>query len=284
MQYAIVNHGGRESITVFIPGESGPAHAHDDHPSYDAIVSAARQDNADTVRRLIDVVAEVASRFQPLSERVSVKNGRVYFDGDEVDDSLTRQIVRFLNEHVDNWRPLVAFMENVAANPNMHSREQLYDWLSVRQGITITEDGEIVAYKGVARDSHDGRLRSLSSGTAIVDGEPVSGRIPNAVGSTVEMPRSAVAHDPGQACSTGLHVGTFEYAESWARNAMLEVLVNPRDVVSVPTDAGGEKIRVCRYLVQDIIDKPHTSALRGYHEDECECCGDYVEDCECGAL
>jgi hypothetical protein len=30
-------------------------------------------------------------------------------------------------------------------------------------------------------------------------------------------------------------------------------MVNPRDVVSVPTDARGAKVRVCRYYVDDVI-------------------------------
>jgi hypothetical protein len=64
------------------------------------------------------------------------------------------------------------------------------------------------------------------------------------------MPRSEVVHDPSQACERGLHVSTRSYAEGYARSgALLEVHVNPRDIVSVPTDGGGEKVRVCRYKI-----------------------------------
>jgi hypothetical protein len=37
--------------------------------------------------------------------------------------------------------------------------------------------------------------------------------------------------------------------------------VNPRDVVSVPTDAGGEKVRVSQYTVVAIDDDQQSVAL-----------------------
>lgn len=259
MQYSLVSNGDRSSITVFVPGDpDSPYVAPEDHPNFQSIVSGAIAGD-ESIVDLFDLASTAAARFERLSERVTVANGRVYFDGDEVDSSVSRQIVRFIDEGVENFKPLVRFMENIAANPNDHSREQLFDWLNVRDGITISPDGLIVGYKGVKREGD--KLLSKWSGSAIVDGERVTGYIPNAVGSVIEMPRSEVAHDPQQACSYGLHVGTFSYAKSYASGAMLEVHVNPRDVVSVPTDGGGEKIRTCRYTVIDVIDAPHTTAV-----------------------
>jgi hypothetical protein len=278
LQYSIVKTEDDTFITVFIPGEQ-PLPANSTHPNFDAIVAGAMADDSGIVD-LFDVSKTVATRFERLSDRVTVAHGRVYFDGDEVDNSLTTQIVRFMDENVEDWQPLVNFFENVQNNPIQHSREQLYDWLSARD-FTITPEGNIVGYKGVHRQGD--KLVSGWSGSAIVDGEKVTGKIPNEVGSIVEMPRSEVAHDPSTACSFGLHVGTFSYAKGYARGAMLEVHVNPRDVVSVPTDGGGEKVRVCRYTVVDVIDAPHTSAViyddydEEYDEDECEC-GD--PDCD----
>jgi hypothetical protein len=259
IQYSLVSNGDTSNITVFVPGDqNSPYVAQDDHPCFQEIVSGAI-DGDEAVVDLFDASIAAASRFEKLSERVAVANGRVYFDGDEVDNSLATQIVRFLSEGVEDFGPLVSFMENIAANPNDHSREQLFDWLNSRD-FTITEDGLIVGYKGVHKNG-DGSLVSGWAGTAIVDGEKVTGKIPNAIGSTIEMPRSSVTHDPSTACSYGLHVGTFSYARGYARGAMLEVHVNPRDVVSVPTDGGGEKVRVCRYTVVNVIDAPHTGAL-----------------------
>lgn len=244
---------GRESLTIFMPS-GAPVVATGDHPHFVQLLEGAQSDApADDLRSLADLSNAVAQHFDTLSERVAVANGRVYFDGDEVDSTVTRQIVRCLDDpSVGDWKPLVLFMENVAANPNPHSREQLFDWLRDRD-FTITTNGCFIAYKGVTSigEGDDMVYVSCSSGHGIVNGEYHEGQLPNFVGATVEMPRGDVQHDPSVGCHTGLHVGTYEYAQGYNRAALLTVLVNPRDVVSVPTDCNAEKMRVCRYVVSD---------------------------------
>jgi hypothetical protein len=256
---------GEKFVTVIHEGT--PLVASDTHPNFEQIAEALLSDDPVDYPALFDVSVAVAKSFTNLSERVAVANGHVYFDGDLVDGSCERQIVRFLDEGVEDFTPLVKFMENIAANPNEHSRTQLYDWLTSHD-FTITPEGNIVGYKGVTKQDDDA-LVSGFSGRATVDGKVVEGRIPNAVGSVITMPRSEVQHDPSSACSTGLHVGTFAYARGYANGAMLRVDVNPRDVVSVPTDARGEKVRVCRYVVKDVIDAPDTRAYATDPDDLC---------------
>jgi hypothetical protein len=267
IQYSIVSSGADEFVTAFVPGEPAPLVASKSgHPNYEAIVAALREDDTDDIVDLFDISRAVALRFDNLSDRVQVGNGRVLFDGAEIDNSLTKQIVRFLDEDVEDWQPLVNFMENVMDNPQPHSREQLFTWLDARD-FTITDEGYIVGYKGVASDGNGG-YRSISSGseTVYVDGEPHTGQIPNPIGATINMDRGLVQHDPKVGCHRGLHVGTFEYAKSFSRGAVLEVHVNPRDVVSVPTEVTSfdptvsAKMRTCRYEVVDVIDTPYTSA------------------------
>jgi hypothetical protein len=258
---------GRESLTVFTPS-GAPIVATADHPHFADILEGAQSGIAiDDLHALADLSTAVAQRFDTLSERVAVANGRVYFDGDEVDSTITKQIVRCLEDpNAGDWKPLVLFMENVAANPNPHSREQLFDWLRDRE-FTITTNGSFIAYKGVSGDG-DGNYVSGSRGHGIVNGERHEGQLPNPVGATVEMPRSDVQHDPTRGCHTGLHVGTYEYAKGYANAALLTVMVNPRDVVSVPTDCSAAKMRVCRYVVSD--DEPKTPSESGAIADVCE--------------
>lgn len=261
---------GEKNITVFVVGNpDSPQSAHESHPSYDAIVEAA--DNGDeNVLDLFDVSTTAERNFSAITDRISVANGRVYLDGDEVDTVLTKQIVRFLNEGVNDWIPLVNFYEKVLSNPNEHSREQLFAWLDGRD-FTITNEGDFIAYKGV--QARDGGYVSVNSGHGIVDGQEQNGHLPNNIGSTVEIPRSEVAHDPSVPCASGLHVGDYSYAKSWARGGLLTVVVNPRDVVSVPTDCSAAKVRVCRYLVQDVapqaqIASPLYDTSVDYDDDE----------------
>ena len=284
-------------ITCYVPGNK-PLVADDTHPNFDRIVEGALADDPSVIK-LFDVAATAAEYFEPLSDRVSVKGGVVYLDGDPVDDVLTKQIVRFLDEGEEDFMPLVNFFENVQANPNEHSREQLFKWLDNRD-FSINEDGMIVGYKGV-EDQGDGIFVSVHAGKAMVDGKVITGRIPNPIGGIIEMPRSEVHHDPTNGCSSGLHVADFDFASGWG-NTVLEVEVNPRDVVSVPTeDNTFAKVRCCRYKVIGISDRPHDSALRRFdpvvpwyeegdseeltwgdgEDDFCEDCGEYLDDCDC---
>jgi hypothetical protein len=205
---------------------------------------------------------------------------------------LTKQIVRFLEDGED-FSPLVFFFDNVQQNPNEHSQEQLYEWLD-RRDFTITDDGMIVGYKSVD-SAGDDEFLSISQGKAIVNGQVQQGRIRQAIGDVVEMPRSEVEWDPSVGCHRGLHVGTWDYAKNFSGDTMLEIHVNPRDVVSVPTDCDAAKVRCCRYTVVDVLDKPYSSALRRttYYEpvstawgeaEECWSCGGYVDqngECDC---
>ena len=271
LQYSIVGVGEDANITVFVPGQR-PRVAHSSHPNYLDIVDGALEGD-ESIVELFDVAETVATKFERLdgSTRVTVANGRVYFDGDEVDNTLTKQIVRFLSDGVEDWRPLVRFMEKVMDNPEPHSREQLYGWLG--HDFTITDAGNIVGYKGVRTDG-----RSIHSGKAIRNSELVSGNIPNEPGDIIEMPRSEVAFDPAAACSYGLHVGTYEYAHGFAQGKLLKVLVDPRDVVSVPTDSNAQKMRVCRYRVINTIDAPETVPV--VHDDYDDYADFYQDDDE----
>ena len=278
LKYSIVvDEDGNKNLTVFY---EKVYQADQTHPHWREILDGILNGDENVIE-LFDVAEAVARKFERISERVTVSNGHVFFDGDEVNNSLTKQILRFMESGEENWRPLVLFFENVAQNPSKHSRTQLYDWLTAHD-FTITDSGEVVGYKGVHK--RDGKLLSGSRGHAISNGVEYNGQIPNEVGFVVEMPREEVAWDPSNACSSGLHVGTFDYAKGFANGAMLKVYVNPRDVVSVPTDAAGEKVRVCRYRVIEVIDAPETSAL--VYDDDFED-DDYDERrddgcCRCG--
>jgi hypothetical protein len=268
MQSSIVNNEGSEIITVFLDGEIiGPVFQ--DHPNFTKIKQQVLDKNPFGLRDLFDVSFAVAEKFQQLSERVSVAHGKILLDGDPVDNALSRQAIRLLDEENEDWRGLVKFYENCEANPNKHSAEQLYEWLAGRP-FTITDDGCFIGYKGLTNDYH-----SLFSGKARVDGTLVTGRIPNepGVNKVIEMPRSEVAFNPSEGCSIGLHVGTHDFAQQYGHGVIISMKVNPRDVVSVPTDCSAEKMRVCKYEVVDTVKGPYDEALLEgfYDEDDCDC-------------
>lgn len=244
------------NLTAFINGEMYSAT--DSHQNF-ARIQEMCQAGDESVVELFDISNTIQERFRRLSERVSISNGRVYFDGEEVDNALTQQVVRFINEGVEDFEPLILFFEKVQTNPNSHSREQLYRWLADRD-FTINQDGNIIAYKGVRKNAEDDYV-SIATGTAIVDGVKHTGAIPNPIGAVVEMPRKDVQHDPSVGCHTGLHAANWSYASGWAKGAVLTVEINPRDVVSVPTDCSDQKMRVCRYTVTGVTEQEISESL-----------------------
>jgi hypothetical protein len=261
VQWKLVEGAAGSVVSVFVDGEIQIADS--TQPNFDAIVAACRNDVVPAAN-LFSLVSAVTERFEPVSERVSVLAGRVFFDGDEIDNALTQQIVRLLNADED-FEPLVLFLEKLATNPDENSKTQLYTWLTGRK-FTITDDGDFLAYKGVNRI--DGKLVSSHAGKAIVDGVPVNGQVPNEPGSVVEMPRSEVTNDPSLGCHIGLHAGTYDFASRFTSGPTVVLRVNPRDVVSVPKDSSQQKLRVCRYVVEKVIDEEFSGLVYTGDDDD----------------
>lgn len=280
---------GERFITVIVEGID-PLVASSQHPNFEEILEIAYdgwvEDSSELVD-LLDVGAYVgrklsdAAKSRALSQRVRAHNGvvqiDVFGDGEWTDapKALSDQVIRFLEHGVDDWIPLVRFVERLYENPEPHSTEQLFSWIE-RHNLTITEDGKILAYKGcqlgrrLSGNYDPDTLYSTTPGPAIVDGkEIVNDYVPNRVGSTVQITRSIVEHNPHNGCGVGLHVGTYEYAKGYAfHGKLLRVIVDPADVVSVPTDCNAQKMRVAEYKVLEINDVKEESPVAYVSEDE----------------
>jgi hypothetical protein len=264
MRAKVTKVGGTEMISVTVDGELYTA-SPETHPNYDEIKRLAKAKDL-KVLDLFDEAQKAGMQFAQLSDRMVVRDRRLYWDGDVVDHSLARQILRFMAEGLD-FKPLVNFYDKVSSNPSDNSRKQLFGWLNSHHFV-ITEAGDIVGHKGMIRLTKDEanktkygdkEFRSTSSGTAYVNDEQYQGFIPCSVGDVVSMPRSTVADNPNAECSTGLHIGNPNYAKKFG-DTIVQVLINPRDVCSVPRESA-EKMRVCRYFVQEIVTKQNISAL-----------------------
>jgi len=213
----------------------------------------------DNLRRLVDLLGTAAESLTSVSERVMVSGSRLLFDGEEVNSALSTHIVNLVREGDERgWKPLVAFLEKLATNPSKESQNSLYEWIT-RTNLTIAEDGDFVAYKGV-KVGPDGESLSIHAGPAFVNNEPVNGYVPNPDGAVISMARSDVDANTGVGCSTGLHAGTWSYASGFAHGRVLEVRINPRDVVSVPNDCEYQKLRVSRYKVVSATDVAYSTS------------------------
>lgn len=175
----------------------------------------------------------------------------------EVGESLARRIVEWHKQGLP-FEPLLQFHRRVVLNPSQDSVKDLYSFLDAND-IPITPDGRFIGYKKVTR-----------KGGTLLDSH--SRTIANQVGTTVSMPRGEVDPDRNNTCSSGLHVGAWQFVKSFTGDVIVEVLVDPVDVVAVPPDYNQQKMRVCRYaVVREMADgaEPHKGKmvkvdLRGY--------------------
>ncbi len=264
MYYRLTNDQGTESLILHGDGVSTAVPS--SHPRFAELVEylrSRRDHDSQHVRSLLDAGGALAARLRRLSERVAFDGTHLRFDGDVIDTSLSRHIIRMMRGGDESYARWVRFLENLAANPSPLSRIHLFTWLDGRD-FAITPDGHLLGYKGVQADQHNS---SIHAGTALVNGTWHHGHIPNPPGAIVEMPRNQVTADRDAACAGGLHVGTHAYASGYGRRLLL-VAVNPRDVVSVPRDCNYQKLRCCRYTVLAVHDRPGPVTTPSYGGDE----------------
>jgi hypothetical protein len=123
-------------------------------------------------------------------------------------------------------------MENLLENPSKRSVDELYGFLE-KNNLPITPDGHFLAYKKVRNDYKD----------------VYSGTMDNSPGQVVTMPRNKVDDDKDRTCSVGLHFCSEGYLNHFGGERVVIVKVNPRDVVSIPSDYNNTKGRACQYEV-----------------------------------
>jgi len=133
--------------------------------------------------------------------------------------------------------PMVLFMENLMQNTSRRSVTELYGFLE-KCNLPITPDGCFLAYKKVRDDYKDCH----------------SGTMNNSVGQVVEMERNTVDDDKDRTCSSGLHFCSQSYLAHFGGERTVIVKINPRDVVSIPSDYNDAKGRACRYEVIGELD------------------------------
>ena len=236
-----------------------------DHLNYKMILDILPTARPEELLAVVDIQKAVATFSDGL---VEIKNGQVTYEGEVVHGSISKRILEFMSKGLP-FQPLVNFLNNLMENPSMQSQKELYDFLE-HEHLPITEDGHFLAYKAVRGDYKD----------------KYRGVFDNSVGQVVKMQRAKVDDDRARGCSDGLHAGALNYVAGYGSvesgDRIVIVKINPRDVVSVPSDCNCEKLRTCRYEVvgeyQGELLKPLYSSNFSYDEYEEDEDDDYNVD------
>jgi hypothetical protein len=253
-QSLILNHAGKTTTINRADGR------------YDQIIQKIKEGKLEEIIPLLSITDSLSQRgFQ-------VVNGIVHIDGDALPDSLSTRVLDFFNNNLP-FEPLLKFWAKLKNNPSFNSRQMLFKFLE-HNGHPITTEGNFIAYRAVRSDFLDKRTVKMD----------------NSVGKIVEIDRSKVDDNPNNTCSFGLHVATMCYAKDFAQgnDVLIDVEVDPADVVAVPTDYNGTKMRVSRFKVvavsEGIIEKPLVESSyesldeeddRQGSDSDCPACGEY---------
>lgn len=173
-------------------------------------------------------------------------SGDVIRHGEKIDPVFAAMVVRNFEAGTPYDHILKCF-DLLDANPSQKVKQMLPAFLK-HGGMPITAEGHILAYKAARKDMY-----SIYSGdnTKLVTGRAdEEGHIYYGIGEKIRVKRNYVEDNPDRPCGPGLHSGSEAYALSWAQSndgLMLIVDVDPADVVSVPEDSDGQKMRSCAY-------------------------------------
>jgi len=214
------------NITVVIG--STPFTISKSHITYAQVLEAIKAGDWDKVKEIVDPVKVVLKFGQG---NVTIDGEQLLWKGRELNTGLATRMIAMLQEGFD-IKPMASFMENLMSNPSKRAVDELYGFLE-KNNLPITPDGHFLAYKRVRDNYFD-----VHSGT-----------MDNSVGKIVEMERNEVDDNKDRTCSAGLHFCSHSYLGHFSGDRVVIVKINPRDVVSIPSDYNDSKGRACRYEV-----------------------------------
>jgi hypothetical protein len=241
MKY-IINQTG---IVLFMNNK--PQKIASSDPKYAAIIAALRlpsDQQEDAINKALEA-ADVNRDIQSKGFQLNSNTREVSYHGELLPAPLAQKVFSLIEQNLPVTL-LEKFWENLKQNPSYNSVRELYDFLSYKE-LPITEDGCFLAYRGLQEDfySVSGNLE-----TKVLQGTVNSkGQIYNGVGEHIEVQRNCVDDNRENHCSFGIHAGSWDYARNWSRGKMVVVKINPKDVVSVPSDYDCQKLRCCAYTV-----------------------------------
>ncbi|UOX40387.1 RIIB lysis inhibitor [Aeromonas phage GomatiRiver_11] len=201
-----------------------------DHPQFMEIIGLLREEKYDEAMEMLNIKRGL-ERY--VSGDLVIEGGTLKYKDLIIDSGLTRRIIEKM-QNGEPFEPLVAFFDNLMANPSRRAVYQLYDFLE-HNDIEITDDGHFIAWKRVDSNFKD----------------KYTGKFDNSPGTIVKVNRFQVDEDPNVTCSHGLHVAAKSYIPHYGGGSgkIIACKVNPADVVAIPTDYQNAKMRCAGYEV-----------------------------------
>lgn len=219
--------------------------------------------NGEKYSRLITSVTELlkvqeaikAENFEELKDLLSIsktlENNEITYDmlagkfnikGIELNENCRQLVMKCYKETVNgthnSLNGLIAMVHNLNKVNKLYVLDQLYNFLK-HNDIEILKDGSFICYKYLSKVNN----QYVDSYTETVVQQ---------VGDYVYTHEEKVDNDPNKTCSYGLHTAAWDYVSNKSIIAKIRVL--PEDVVSVPVDYNGAKLRSKGYTILEILE------------------------------
>lgn len=167
---------------------------------------------------------------------VTVVNSQIYYKNELIDDVLSKFILYLVKNNDQDLQYWCNFLDTIQNCSSSHVYDRLFLFIS-KNDLAISKDGRsIYAWKVIGSNYKDKYTNTID----------------NSIGQYVSMPRNKVTIDNNISCSSGLHVASLDYLRSCyaaTGDRLVIVKVNIEDIVSIPNDYEGSKIRVSAYSV-----------------------------------
>ncbi len=243
MSYPFIIQGS--NLTVVIDGN--PHTISNTHVTFEKVKEAIKAGDWDKVKDIIEPKKVVLNYGQG---NLSIQGETLYWKGKPWHNAMATRMIQMLQDGFP-IEPMVNFMNNLMCNPSNRSVQELYGFLE-KNNLPITPDGCFLAYKKVRADYKD-----VHSGT-----------FDNSPGQVVEMERNEVDDKADNTCSHGLHFCSKDYLQHFGGERIVIVKINPRDVVSIPTDYNQSKGRACRYeVISELGVSPDEAFVKSVQKD-----------------
>jgi hypothetical protein len=236
-------------------------------PEYEKVKQLVRDNDE---QGLIDLLTSFKREVEGAYDGFKVQDDIVYINDEPLPRALGKMILDFAREKLP-YEPLKRFWERLLNNPSNTAVQRLFECLE-HNNHPLMDDGRFLAWKRVNKDFRDIH----------------TGKFDNSPGTVVEIRRNQVDEDMDVTCSYGLHVASYDYARnkysSTSDDVLLEVAVDPADVVAIPRDYNSQKMRLCKYEVLRACQEEDKRKLYGADDpvgNECPDCHEDFNDCIC---
>jgi hypothetical protein len=188
-----------------------------------------RKATEDEIRELLEP-KEIVHRLS--GGRIEVRDETVFINGEESHGFAANRLLEMVRDGYDA-EPLANFLTKIEQNPSYQTRQDLYEFLEYG-GLALYPDGDFTAYKYVREDYLDVHSRTVL----------------HALNTKVSMDRRDCDDNRENTCSRGLHFCSYEYLPNYAHGRrILQLKINPANVVAIPNDYRNTKGRACEYFV-----------------------------------